>query len=152
MNTMVIDRLGAVPELLYSRLQEVQVDEEYAPAATPEESLALGVLTQAVYDLRRFHEPANALERELYRDACDWINDTDFTWPYSFVNICTLLDVPPETLRAEVLADASLGWLKYWGKIGGRFARCFGVSLAHTFQKHHEATARVVVGLHHREL
>lgn len=97
--------------------------------SAPEESLAIGVLKQAVHDLRRFRSATGKLEQELYLDAFRWITASDFSWPYSFVNICTVLDVPPETLRAELLGDVSLGWFAYWRKIGGRVARSVRVSM-----------------------
>lgn len=102
--------------------------------SAPEESLAIGVLSQAAHDLRRFHNATSGLPRELYLDAYRWITDDDFTWPYSFLNICKLLDVPPETLRAELLADASLGWFGYWTKMGARFGRTFRDSLMRAFK------------------
>ena len=102
--------------------------------SAPEESLAIGVLSQAAHDLRRFHNATKGLQRELYLDAYRWITDDDFTWPYSFLNICKLLDVPPETLRAELLADASLGWFGYWTKMGARFGRTFRASLMRAFK------------------
>ena len=95
----------------------------------PEESLAIGVLKQAVHDLRRFRGAIGKLERELYLDAYRWITASDFDWPYSFVNICEVLDVPPEILRAELLGDVSLGWFAYWRKLGSRVARSVRVSM-----------------------
>lgn len=109
----------------------------------PEETLAVGVLRQAVDDLRRFQNASGALERELYRDAYRWITNSDFSWPYSFVNICKLLDVPPETLRAELLADAALSPLRYWCKVGARFGRSCRASVASAFtqSRHFHRTA-----------
>ncbi len=85
-----------------------------APVPTPEKGLAAGVLKQAAHDLRRFRGATKGLRRELYLDASSWITANDFSWPYSFVNVCRLLDVSPDVVRAEVQADASLGWLDYW--------------------------------------
>src|SRR5450432_764865 len=62
----------------------------------PDEALAIGVLGQAAHDLRRFHTAINGMERELYLDAYSWILATDFSWPYSFVNVCKLLDACPD--------------------------------------------------------
>ena len=98
--------------------------------SAPEESLAIGVLKQAVHDLRRFHGAIGKVEREVYLDAYRWITASDFSWPYSFVNICAVLDVPPEMLRAELLGDASLGWFAYWRKLGARAARSLRASMA----------------------
>ncbi len=96
----------------------------------PEENLAVGVLRQAVDDLRRFQHASGDLEREIYRDAYRWITNSDLSWPYSFINICKLLDVPPEMLRAELLADAALSPFRYWCKVGARFGRSCRASVA----------------------
>src|SRR4029453_14973238 len=50
----------------------------------------------------------HCFKRELYFDAFTWITANDFSWPYSFVNVCKLLDVSPEVVRTEIFADASL--------------------------------------------
>src|SRR5438132_279923 len=84
-----------------------------APVPTPEKGLAAGVLKQAAHDLRRFRGATKGFRRELYLDAYSWITANDFSWPYSFVNVCKLLDLSPDVVRAEVLADVSLGWLDY---------------------------------------
>jgi len=86
------------------------------------EDLATGVLKQAAHDLRRFNTATKGVERDLYLDAYSWIRANDFSWPYSFVNVCKVLDVCPEVVRAEILADASSGSFSYWMKRGGRFA------------------------------
>ncbi len=77
------------------------------PATTPEKGLAAGVLKQAAHDLRRFRAATKGVKRELYLDAYTWITANDFSWPYSFVNVCKLLDVSPEVVRTEIFADAS---------------------------------------------
>jgi len=90
---------------------------------TPEKGLAAGVLKQAAHDLRRFRAATKGFRWELYLDAYSWITANDFSWPYSFVNVCKLLDLSPDVVRAEVLADASLGWLDYWSQRAGRVSR-----------------------------
>ena len=99
----------------------------------PEEGLAIGVLRQAVDDLRRFRNARSGVERELYRDAYRWITNSDSSWPYSFLNICKLLEIPPEMLRAELLADAALSPVRYWCKVGARLGRSCRSSLASAF-------------------
>src|SRR5437773_9325225 len=91
-----------------------------APVPTPEKGLAAGVLKQAAHDLRRFRGATKGFRRELYLDASSWITANDFSWPYSFVNVCKLLDLSPDVVRAEVQADASLGWRDYWTQRAGR--------------------------------
>jgi hypothetical protein len=102
-------------------------------APTPEKGLAAGVLKQAASDLRRFRAATHGLKRELYLDAHAWITGNDFSWPYSFMNVCKLLDVSPDAVRAEVLTDASLGWLDYWTQRAGRLSRKVKASLVRVF-------------------
>jgi hypothetical protein len=103
------------------------------PAATPEKGLAAGVLKQAAHDLRRFRSATKGVKRELYLDAYTWITAHDFSWPYSFVNVCKLLDVCPEVVRAELFADASLGWFDYWTKRTGRVSQRVRASFVRVF-------------------
>jgi hypothetical protein len=104
-----------------------------SPVPTPERGLAAGVLKQAAHDLRRFRGATKGFRRELYLDAYSWITANDFSWPYSFVNVCQLLDVSPDVVRAEVLADASLGWLDYWTARAGRLSQKVRASFVRVF-------------------
>src|SRR5262249_48621037 len=81
---------------------------------TQEKGLAIGVLKQAAYDLRRYRTATKAVDRELYVDAHSWVTGYDSSWPYSFMNVCKLLDLCPEVVRTDLLADASLGPFHYW--------------------------------------
>ncbi len=103
------------------------------PAATPEKGLAAGVLKQAAHDLRRFRAATKGVKRELYLDAYTWITANDFSWPYSFVNVCKLLDVSPEVVRTEIFADASLGLLDYWTRRAGRLSGKLQASFVRVF-------------------
>src|SRR5438128_11005738 len=108
-----------------------------APAVTPEKDLAAGVLKQAAHDLRRFRAATGGVKRELYLDAYSWITANDFSWPYSFVNVCKLLDVCPEVIRTELLADASLSWFDYWTRRAGRLSRRLQSSFGRVFASCH---------------
>jgi hypothetical protein len=103
------------------------------PGPAPEKDLALGVLKQAARDLRRFHSATGGVKQELYLDAYSWVTANDFSWPYSFVNVCKLLNVCPEVVRAEIFADASLSWLGYWTKRAGNVSRRVRASFARAF-------------------
>ena len=105
-----------------------------APPPTPEIGLAIGVLKQAAYDLRRFRTATKAVDRELYVDAHSWVTAYDSSWPYSFMNVCKLLDLCPEVVRAELLADASLGPFHYWIRRAGRLSRKLGSSVARVLE------------------
>jgi hypothetical protein len=102
---------------------------------SPEEALAIGVLSQAAHDLRKYHRAASGLEREIYLDARSWIIVDDFQWPYSFVNICQILRVSPESMRIELLADVSSGWFGHWVRLSGNLSHLLRDSLARLFTK-----------------
>ena len=100
---------------------------------TSQRELASGVLKQAVQDLRRFHGATSAIERELYLDAYRWVISDDCSWPFSFLTVCQLLNLAPESLRQELLTDASLGLFSYLARRGGRAARSFKIFLNRIF-------------------
>jgi hypothetical protein len=103
------------------------------PNAAPEKDLALGVLKQAAHDLRRFRSASKGIRRELYLDAYDWITANDFSWPYSFVNVCKLLGICSEVVRTELFADASLSWFDYWAKRAGQVSQRLQSSFVRIF-------------------
>jgi len=101
---------------------------------TPEKGLAVGVLKQAAYDLRRYRTATKAGDRELYLDAHSWLTAYDSSWPYSFMNVCKLLDLCPEMVRADLLADASVGPFHYWIRRAARLSRKVGASVVWVFE------------------
>jgi hypothetical protein len=103
------------------------------PTPTPEKRMAAGVLKQAAYDLRRYQGATTGVRRELYLDAYRWITANDFSWPYSFMNVCKLLDVCPDVVRTEVFANASLGWFGYSIRRVGRLSRSLRASFVRVF-------------------
>ena len=100
---------------------------------TSRKDLATGILKQAALDLRRFHDATSGLEREFYLDAYRWVISDDFSWPFSFLNVCQALNLAPETVREEVLGDMSLGALRYWSRRCGRAARRFKIFVSNIF-------------------
>jgi hypothetical protein len=78
--------------------------------------LAAGVFNQATRDLQRFHGATTKIEQELYFDAYSWVISDDYSWPFSFLNVCRLLDLAPEDLRQELLGDLSLGLFSRWAR------------------------------------
>ena len=110
-----------------------------APPAEPtpptaEKGLAIGVLKQAAYDLRRYRTATKAANRELYLDAHSWVTAYDSSWPYSFTNVCKLLDLCPEMVRTDLLADASLGPFHYWIRRAGRLSRKLSASVVRALE------------------
>ena len=103
--------------------------------------LAAEILEQAKLDLRRFHDATRGLEREFYLDAHRWVTSDDCSWPFSFLNVCQLLKLAPETAREEVLGDLSLGAFGYWTRRCGRVARRFKIFLSNIFTNERTANA-----------
>jgi hypothetical protein len=92
--------------------------------------LAAEILRQAAADLRRFHGATSAVEREFYLDAYRWLTSDDSSWPFSFLNVCRLLNLAPETVREELVGDMSLGAFRYWTR---RCERAASKLLSHVF-------------------
>jgi hypothetical protein len=104
------------------------------PPPAPEKGLAIGVLKQAASDLRRYRMATKAADRELYLDAHSWVTAYDSSWPYSFMNVCKLLDLCPEMVRTDLLSDASLGAFHYWIRRAGRLSRKLSASVVRVFE------------------
>ena len=84
--------------------------------------LAAGVLKQAAQDLRRFHGATSKIERELYFDAYRWLTVDEYSSPFSFLNVCQLLNLAPDKVRQDMAGDSSLSALSYWARRCGRAA------------------------------
>ena len=108
---------------------------------TSRKDLAAGILKQAAADLRRFHRGTSAIEREFYLDAYRWVRSDDCSWPFSFLNVCQLLNLTPETIREEMLGDLALGAFGYWSRRCGRAARKLQISLSNIFTNERTANA-----------
>jgi hypothetical protein len=103
--------------------------------------LADGVLKQAAQDLRRFHGAVSAIERELYLDAYRWVMSDDFSWPFSFLNVCGLLNLSPEDVRQELVSDLSLGAFSQSARRCRRAARRLQHLLVRVTQPRHNVSA-----------
>jgi len=107
---------------------------------TSKRDLAAEILKQAAVDLRRFHGATSAIERELYFDAHRWVTSDDCSWPFSFLNVCQLLNLAPEAAREELLGDQSLGVFSFWIRGCGRVARRFKIFLSDAFTRNRRPT------------
>ena len=72
-------------------------------AISPERSLALAVLWEAVFDLQKFRFAVRRRQQRLYWEAYQWVTSNERGWPYSFVNLCELLGLVPEAVRRQLL-------------------------------------------------
>jgi hypothetical protein len=116
-------------------MKTIQSDEmaEALASSGPLVALAKGVLTQAKQDLRRFRGARDRVGREMYRDAYSWVASNDFTWPYSFLNVCKALGLSPEVQRAALLADTPAGWYSRSRRMAHTFSTSLRTSLANVF-------------------
>jgi hypothetical protein len=105
-------------------------------AAGPQQRLAAGVLDQAAQDLRRFRNASNGVERELYLDAYRWITANDFSWPYSFVNVCKSLHAAPDTVRGELLSQFRVSGRGPWIRLREGLSNLLRISLLSFPQGH----------------
>jgi hypothetical protein len=112
--------------------QIMKVTDTYL-SETRHREMAAGVLKQAKHDLRRFRGARSKIGRELYLDAYRWLNANECSWPFSFLNVCQVLDLAPVSVRQELINESSLGPLGYWTRRCGRAARRFRGSLSGLF-------------------
>lgn len=95
--------------------------------------LATEILKQAAQDLRRFYNRPAPIERELYSDAYSWVVSENVSWPFSFLNVCRLLNLAPDVLRDELLGDLPLGTCGQWARRCQRTFRRLSNSLTRGF-------------------
>ena len=77
------------------------------PRLPPGPRLALAVLQLAVVDVMKYRGAHRASDRRMYRRARCWITSPERSWPLSFLNVCDVLKIAPDRLRARVLAASS---------------------------------------------
>ena len=110
--------------------RELEVDELKQAA---QRELAAGVLKQAAQDLRRFHGATSKIERALYFDAYRWLTVNEYSSPFSFLNVCQLLNLAPDNVRQDMVGDSSLGALSFWTRRCLRATSQLRTSFSHFF-------------------
>ena len=110
--------------------RELEVDELKQAA---QRELAAGVLKQAAQDLRRFHGATSKIERALYFDAYRWLTVNEYSSPFSFLNVCQLLNLAPDNVRQDMVGDSSLGALSFWTRRCLRATSQLRTSFGHFF-------------------
>ena len=81
----------------------------HSRAISPERELALAVMEQALNDLATHRFATRRRAQRLYWEAYDWISADDREWPFSFVNLCSVLGLEVDVTRHRLLdlTDAS---------------------------------------------
>ena len=66
----------------------------------PEYLLIIAMLQDAIECFQKYRYTADENGRQLFEDAREWITSDDQSWPFSFENICGVLNLDPGYLRA----------------------------------------------------
>lgn len=72
---------------------------------SPERSLVLSVVWQAVIDLQKYRFATRRRQQRLFIEAYRWVASTDRQWPYAFENIAEMLNVASERLRKQLIGN-----------------------------------------------
>ncbi len=72
-------------------------------AHEPERRLVVAVLQDAVDCFQKHVGARDRRARQLYLDAEEWIRSDDRSWPFSFENVCDLLQINAEYLRRGLM-------------------------------------------------
>jgi hypothetical protein len=73
----------------------------------PEAVLAAAVLKLAFEDLQKHRGATDTRRRRAFREAYVWVKSNERRWPFSFLNVCDMLDISPAALRSKLLASAN---------------------------------------------
>jgi hypothetical protein len=65
----------------------------------PEYMLLIAVLQDAIECFQKYRGASDENGRELFEDARDWIAADDRTWPFSFENVCGILNLHADYVR-----------------------------------------------------
>ena len=72
-------------------------------AHEPERRLVIALLQDAVDCYQKHLFARDRKARQLYVDAEEWITSDEREWPFSFENVCELLNIHPVYLRRGLL-------------------------------------------------
>ncbi len=73
-------------------------------AHEPERRLVVAVLQDAVDCFQKHLRARDRKARQLFVDAEEWICSEDRSWPFSFENVCDLLQINAEYLRRGLIS------------------------------------------------
>ena len=70
----------------------------------PEQELVLAILTDAIDCILKFCDEPIPMRAKLFSDAHDWLFAQDEREPFSFLNVCEILNFDPSYLRRGIKA------------------------------------------------
>ena len=83
--------------------EEAPENESETREPNPETVLAAAVLKLAFEDLQKYRGATETRRRRAFREAFVWVNSNERRWPFSFLNVCDMLDLSPAALRTKLL-------------------------------------------------
>ena len=86
--------------------EEAPDTEPTVASPSAESMLAAAVLKLAFEDLLKHRGARDVRERRAFREAYAWVVSDERRWPFSFLNVCDMLDISPEALRSKVLRNS----------------------------------------------
>ena len=89
------------PDILISH-QDFKVFRQKSHFA-PEKKLMFAVLADAIECFQKYLGVNGRRRRNLFLQAEAWIYSGDSSWPYSFENICEVLNINPKYLRLGLI-------------------------------------------------
>jgi hypothetical protein len=69
-------------------------------SSQPEKRLMLAVMEDAITTFQKSVHGATRRQRRLLKETEEWIGSGDTSWPFSFENICSALDIEAGYLRS----------------------------------------------------
>jgi hypothetical protein len=70
----------------------------------PEQELMLAILTDAIECILKYCDEPIPMRAKLFSEAHDWLFDHDEKAPFSFLNVCEILNFDPSYLRRGIQA------------------------------------------------
>jgi hypothetical protein len=86
--------------------EEAPEMDEGARDPNPEAVLAAAVLKLAYEDLLKHRGATETRRRRAFREAYVWVKSNERRWPFSFLNVCDMLDLSPAALRSKLLTES----------------------------------------------
>jgi hypothetical protein len=85
--------------------EETPATEQGEREASGEEVLAAAVLKLAFEDLQKHRRATDVRSRRAFREAYVWVKSDERRWPFSFLNVCDMLELSPGALRNKLLTE-----------------------------------------------
>lgn len=67
-----------------------------------ERALMRAVLEDAIHCFQKYTGATQPARQRRARETEEWFQTEDYQWPFSFVNICAVLDLDPAAIRAAL--------------------------------------------------